>query len=280
MYYMLWLIYILLIKTVMTLSLPIIISDELIDIHLVVIHNLFYKFLFGIDVLSLAHICINVLEHTAIQKQCVIPLSTSQQTQNIIHATQTLKTPIFPILIFGRNGPRAYITQLIHLLEQYPIVTQKPMKGPCCTTQTHKIYTNSPIPIREAPYRISTHKQNIIETYLKEMLDKDVIEPSTSPWSSPIVLVPKANGEIRFCVDYRKLNKITIKDSYPLSRIDDTLQMLRGASIFSSLDLKAGYWKIPIKPEHREKTAFITHEGLYQFTSMPFGRCNVPATFQ
>ena len=112
------------------------------------------------------------------------------------------------------------------------------------------------------------------------MLDKEVIRPSTSPWSSPVVLVPKKNGNIRFCVDYWKINKITIKDSYPLPRIDDTLQMLRGANTFTSLDLKAGYWQIPIQEDHYEKMAFITHDGLYQFISMPFGLCNAPATFQ
>ncbi|GBN42631.1 Transposon Ty3-I Gag-Pol polyprotein [Araneus ventricosus] len=108
------------------------------------------------------------------------------------------------------------------------------------------------------------------------MVDNRIIEESSGPWASPIVLVKKKDGSTRFCVDYRKLNEITKKDSYPLPRIDDTLDALKGSQWFTTLDLKSGYWQVEILPEDREKTAFTTGQGLWQFKVMPFGLCNAP----
>ena len=112
------------------------------------------------------------------------------------------------------------------------------------------------------------------------MSSQGLIEPSESPWASPIVLVRKKDGGLRFCVDYRALNNITRKDSYPLPRIDDTLDTLAGMNWFSTLDLKSGYWQVEMDPLDKEKTAFTTGRGLWQFKVMPFGLCNAPATFE
>lgn len=112
------------------------------------------------------------------------------------------------------------------------------------------------------------------------MLKKGIIKKSYSPWSSPVVLVTKKNGKVRFCIDYRKLNQITKKDNHPIPRIDDMLTQFNGSQWFTSIDLKSGYWNVMMDEKDKEKTAFITPFGLYQFEVMPFGLCNAPATFQ
>jgi len=119
-----------------------------------------------------------------------------------------------------------------------------------------------------------------VNKIIEDMRKQGVIEESQSPWMSPAVLVKKKDGTIRFCVDYRKLNSKTVKDSFPLPRIDDILDQLSGNTWFSTIDLKSGYWQIKINSKDKEKTAFSIGNGLWQFTVMPFGLCNAPATFQ
>ena len=106
------------------------------------------------------------------------------------------------------------------------------------------------------------------------------METSTSPWGAPILITTEKDGSPQYCVDYRALNKLTVKDIYPLPRVDDTLDRLSGARYYSSLDAASGYWQVPIYGPHRHKTAFVSHCGLHQFKVMPFGLCNAPATFQ
>ena len=115
---------------------------------------------------------------------------------------------------------------------------------------------------------------------IDKILEQDIINPSSNPWGLTVVLVKKNDGSIRFGVDYRRLGALTRKYAYQLSRIDDTLNSLREAKFFSTLDRTAGYWQVEPDPQDREKLAFVTNRGLFEFKVMPFGLCNAPSTFQ
>ena len=166
------------------------------------------------------------------------------------------------------------------LVEYHDVISSTSNEMGRTSTIQHHINTGDHPPIRQQLRRLAPHRREQVRELLQDMLGRDVIQPSKSPWASPIVLVQKKDGSIRFCVDYRKVNSITRKDAYPLPRIDDTLDTLAGSQWFSTLDLVSGYWQVTVDEVDRKKTAFCTPEGLFQFKVMPFGLCNAPATFQ
>ena len=171
--------------------------------------------------------------------------------------------------------------KVLSLLNRYEsIITNNDECVGKTTLIKHRIITQDSPPVHHRPYRTSVSEREIIKSKVEEMLNNGIITPSSSPWSSPVVLVKKKNGDWRFCIDYRKLNLRTVRDVYPLPRIDDTLDALGGSAFFSALDLKNGYWQIEVDERDREKTAFVTPNGLYQFNVMPFGLCNAPSTFE
>ncbi len=145
----------------------------------------------------------------------------------------------------------------------------------------HKIDTGDARPIRMPPYRVNPDKKSEIDRQVKEMRDADIIEPSISEWQAPVVLVKKKDNKWRFAVDYRQLNKVTQPISQPLPKLDDIFDQIghRKAKIFSSLDLASGFWQIPLESSTAEKTAFVTHGGVYQFRKLPFGLRNSPSAF-
>nr|XP_054604616.1 uncharacterized protein LOC129165457 [Nothobranchius furzeri] len=144
----------------------------------------------------------------------------------------------------------------------------------------HQIHTGGAAPIRERYRPLPPLMYREVKSLLSDMLERGVIRESCSPWAAPIVPVKKKDNSWRFCVDYRKLNAVTHKDAFPLPRIEETLTSLNRAEWFSTLDLASGYWQVEMDPQDREKTAFTTPLGLFEFERMPFGLCNAPATFQ
>lgn len=136
-------------------------------------------------------------------------------------------------------------------------------------------------PIKQQPYRLPLAKRREAENEIAAMAKRDIIEPSTSPWSSPAIIVPKKNGGIRFCIDYRRLNKVTVPDSMPLPRCDDSLDALGGSKWFTTLDLRSGFFQVGLDKESRPLTAFcIPGSGLWQFKVVPFGSMTSPAVFE
>ncbi|GKD72394.1 putative reverse transcriptase domain-containing protein [Tanacetum coccineum] len=115
-----------------------------------------------------------------------------------------------------------------------------------------------------------------LSTQLQELFDKIFIRPSSSPWGAPVLFVKKKDGSFRICIDYRKLNKLTVKNLYPLLRIDDLFDQLQGSKVYSKIDLRSGYHQLRVREEDIPKTAFRTHYGHYEFQLMPFGLTNLP----
>jgi hypothetical protein len=151
----------------------------------------------------------------------------------------------------------------------------------CTHLINHDIKLDNPTPFKERYRRIPPHLYDEVKKNLNEMLELGAITPSQSPWCSPVVLVRKKDGSLRFCIDFRKLNDRTIKDAYSLPRIEETFDSLTGARVFSILDLKSGYWQVAMDPDAQAKTAFTVGPlGFFECTRMPFGLTNAPATFQ
>ncbi|GJQ93434.1 putative reverse transcriptase domain-containing protein [Tanacetum coccineum] len=135
------------------------------------------------------------------------------------------------------------------------------------------------LPVARAPYRLAPSEMKELSEQLKELSDKGFIRPSSSPWGAPVLFVKKNDGSFRMCIDYRELNKLTVKNRYPLPRIDDLFDQLQGSSVYSKIDLRSGYHQLRVREEDILKTAFRTRYGHYKFQVMPFSLTNAPAIF-
>ncbi|XP_067305997.1 uncharacterized protein [Pseudorasbora parva] len=169
-------------------------------------------------------------------------------------------------------------TELQHLVSQFQDVFSS-QPGQTNVIQ-HNIKTPPGVIVRQRPYRVPEARRQAIEDEIQQMLKLGVIEPSRSPWSSPIVMVPKPDGTLRFCNDFRRLNEVSEFDGYPMPRVDELLDRLGRARYISTLDLTKGYWQVPLSETAKPKTAFSTPSGHWQYRTLPFGLHGAPATFQ
>jgi hypothetical protein len=175
----------------------------------------------------------------------------------------------------------SYPPEIKELLAEFSAVFGEPATLPPARPYDHSIpLTPDAVPFNTRPYRYSPAHKDEIERQVAKMIAEGIIIPSMSPFASPVLLVQKKDGSWRFCVDYRRLNEMTVKNVFPMPVIDELLDELAGATVFSKLDLRAGYHQVRMLPADEHKTAFKTHQGHYQFRVMPFGLCNAPATFQ
>ena len=230
------------------------------------------------------------VSHLDRNRCCSIHIDKQKDYQSISSITDIRTSP-------NKTVPPSLKTELHALLSHLPLVHQKQIfptlskhvsvfDTSCATViSTENVSHRIPIhshhpPIQSYPYRRSQKETTVINEQVKLMLANHIIRPSSSPWSSPVVIIQKKDGSPRFCVDYRRLNLITERDVYPLPRIDDIIDRLAGSQFFSTFDLKAGYWQIPIAEDDKKKTAFCTTEGLFEFNVLPFGLSNAPASFQ
>jgi hypothetical protein len=174
----------------------------------------------------------------------------------------------------------AHKDELVKVISNYDEIFQEPTGLPPKREIQHEIQLQQDAPLPNiGMYRLSVLENAEIKKQVQELLDKGVIRPSTSPCGSPIVMVPKKDGMWRMCVDFRALNKIMVKNCYPLPRIDDLLDQLKNAIYFTKLDLRSGYHQLRIVEGDIWKTTFKTKQGLFEWLVMPFGLCNAPATF-
>ena len=173
-----------------------------------------------------------------------------------------------------------YRDQLRQLMEKYSVIfSRHDLDLGWTDLVTHRIDIGNNHPFRQPLRRYSPDQQQAIDQHVRDMLQQGVIEPCDGPFASNLVLVKKKDGTYRCCVDYRQLNDLTVKDAYPLPRIDVCLDTLAGSCLFSSMDMKAGYHQLSMSPEDRDKTAFVTRRGLFRFRTLPFGLCNATASF-
>ncbi|GJT44598.1 putative reverse transcriptase domain-containing protein [Tanacetum coccineum] len=248
-----------------------------------------FDIVIGMDWLSKYHariICDEKVVHIPIDDETLIIRGDQSKTRlNLISCIKTER--------YISRGCQVFVAQIMEKksdekrLEDIPVVRESPkvfpedLPGlpPVCQLEFQIDLIPGATPVARAPYRLAPSEMQELSNQLQELSDRGFIRPSTSPWGAPVLFVKKKDGSCRMCIDYRELNKLTVKNRYPLPRIDDLFDQLKGSSVYSKIDLRSGYHQVRVRDEDIPKTAFRTRYGHYEFQVMPFGLTNTPAVF-
>ena len=274
------------------------------DITVVFIQDLAYDLLLGTDAIQALRLTID-FDHNKLRAPCTTrPGKKFAVTFNVTESVSSIglaehqadlddrdlpEPPVAipePLLIESLNEkandmsiPAACKEEFKVLLVEFADLFTASNKAGMTTVIEHRIETGDAAPVSCGLRSYNPKLREVMHEQVQSMLKDDIIEVAATPWKSPVVLVKKKNGAYRFAIDYRKLNNVTVKDSYPIQSIRAILDSMHGAKIFSSLDLCQGYFQVPVAEKDRDKTGFITPDGCFRFKRMPFGVCNGPATF-
>ena len=229
--------------------------------------------------------------------QKIVVLRCSDQTEVIIQgigssvmshvistmqARRIMKKGCETFLALILNSKRGQVdVEKIPVVREFPNVFPEELPGILLEREVDLAIEIVPgtVPMSRAPYRMAPTELKELKSQLQELLDKGFIRPSVSPWGAPVLFVKKKDGTLRMCIDYRQINKVTVKNKYPFPRIEDLFDQLKGAGVFSKIDLRSGYYQLRVKEGNVPKTAFRTRYGHYEFLVMPFGLTNAPAAF-
>jgi len=269
---------------------PIVIEDRVLPENLAVFQMLGFDIILGMDGLSKYYASIDcrkkeVIFHPPSDVEFKFCGSRVRATPPLLSAIQARRSI--------RNGAPAFLAYIKaepeeeHKLENIPVVCDYPDVFAEVTTglpPDREIEFTIDLmpgtqPIHKAPYRMAPSKLKVLKKQLEDLVDRGFICPSVSPWGAPVLFVKKKDGSLRLCIDYRELNRVTIKNKYPLPRIDDLFDQLKEATIFSKIDLRSGYHQLKVKEADIPKTAIHTRYGHYEFLVMPFGVTNAPSVF-
>ena len=237
--------------------------DNCVALDVLIVNDLLHEVILGTDFLNLAKAKMDCTKHYIELFHKKYPFNCPNSSDNCVQHLEILSPQ-----------QTAFLDKWKHVFA----TTDKPLGN--CNLEPCTINTGDALPIKQRPRRLPLTRRITVEEQIDDMLKAGVIQPSSSPWASPILLVPKPDGTWRFCIDYRRVNEVTVPDSYALPSVQEIFDSMAGATIFSTLDLKSGYWQIPMHPRDIQKTAFTTHAGNYEFCRMPFGLRNAPSQFQ
>ncbi|GJR55255.1 putative reverse transcriptase domain-containing protein [Tanacetum coccineum] len=243
----------------------------------------------GMDWLSKYHakiLCDEKVVHIPINGETLIIRGDRSKTRlNLISCIKTERyisrgCQVFMIQVMEKKSDEKKLED-IPVVKEFPDVFPEDLPGlpPVRQVEFQIDLIPGAAPVARTPYRLAPSEMQELSNQLQELTDRGFIRPSTSPWGAPVLFVKKKDGSFRMCIDYRELNKLTIKNRYPLPRIDDLFDQLQGSSVYSKIDLRSGYHQLRVREEDIPKTAFRTRYGHYEFQVMPFGLTNAPAVF-